>query len=127
MNLKKKSPVTFRRRFTPLMEILEERTMPTAGAFLQGYAYHDLNVNGHFDSCEGLLGANIRLLASNQTTVIGNATTDTTGYYIFKDGNGTVTNNNLTAGTYYLVESTAPAGYVNTSVDFFNDLDSPAA
>ena len=124
---KKKRAASHSHRFIPLVELLEDRRLMTAGTLLQGYAYKDLNGNGHFDSGEGLSNAGITLYAADKASVLGHATSDSHGFYIFQDNNGTILNNNLTQGTYYLVEISAPLGFQNASVDFNDYLDTPTA
>jgi hypothetical protein len=120
----------------PKCEPLEDRLVPTTGAFLQGFAFVDANGNGQFDSGEGQAGTTIQLFAAdlatlhlytpsnNLSTVLGTLTSDSIGYYIFNDSD--VLTNNLHPGNYNLVE-TPPAGFFNSFVDIHSQLDPATA
>ena len=98
------------RRFALALECLEDRSLLSAGAFLQGTAFIDTNGNGRFDPTEsGQAGAIIRLYTQDGGTLLGEATTGADGRYLFDDS--TVFNGNLTAGTYLLVQ-TPPQGFI---------------
>src|SRR5437660_50778 len=88
------------------VESLETRVTPTQGAFLQGYAFIDTNSNGHYDTGEGIAAATLQLYNSSGNTLLGQTTSDSTGYYRLNDGN--VFSHNLTAGTYLLKELPPP-------------------
>jgi glyoxylate utilization-related uncharacterized protein len=122
------------RKLPPFIEMLEDRCLLSQGAFLQGFAFVDSNHNGHFDTGEGIANATIRLSAADSatlsnypgstlSTVLGSATSGSTGYYILNDGSITVPNlHGLAAGNYFLVE-TPPAGFTNAGTDILSQLD----
>jgi hypothetical protein len=109
------------------MELLESRCLLSAGAFLQGFAFAD--PGGVFHSGSGLGGATIALYASDGTTLLAQTTTSADGYYRFDDSNVPQSNGHagLNPGAYFLVESTAPAGYVGAGTQIFSQLDPAAA
>jgi hypothetical protein len=123
-----------RRRANLKLEVLEERCVPTQGAFLQGFAFVDANHNGRFDTGEGIANATIQLFAADSatlgnyptatlSTVLGSATSDSTGYYIFTDSSITVPNTSgLASGNYLLVE-TPLAGFSNGRTQIHSQLD----
>jgi hypothetical protein len=113
------------RRFVPSVELLEERALLTAGAFLQGTAFIDANQNNVLDPGEAYLpNATVRLYAGpGFATQVGQTTTDANGGYLFDDSNVT---GGLNPGTYRLVE-TPPAGYTNQGVQILSDLDPASA
>jgi hypothetical protein len=121
---RKQSPVRSNRAgrgFRPLFDLLEDRCVPSAGAFLQGYAFAG---NGPYqDAGTGLGNVAIKLYDSTGTTVLATTNTDLTGYYRFDDSN---VPSGLNPGTYLLVEST-PAGYSSGPVDIFSQLDPSAS
>src|SRR5262249_29788874 len=49
-------------------ETLENRCVPTAHAFLQGFTFLDLNHNGQFDSGEGQANNTLQLFAADLAT-----------------------------------------------------------
>ncbi|MFN8303097.1 MAG: SdrD B-like domain-containing protein [Saprospiraceae bacterium] len=68
--------------------------------------WSDANNNGLFDNGEAIFsGLEVRLIASDGTTVLATTTTDGNGRYVFK---------NLNAGTYY-VEVESPAGFLSSA------------
>src|SRR5947208_15220178 len=102
---KSRRPVRPFRRWHLHCETLEDRCVPTQGAFLQGFTFIDANHNGIFDSGEGQPGASVRLFAADLATahkyspsadlntVLGSVTSDALGYYLLNDSN--VLNGNL--------------------------------
>src|SRR5262249_30126937 len=102
------------RRYTPRLELLENRALPSNSGFLQGTAFIDANQNNHLDAGEASLrGATIQLLNSNGTTLLATTTTDVNGQYSFPG---------LAPGTYQLVE-TPPATYFNVGAQALSQLD----
>ncbi len=94
------------------IECLEMRHLLTAGAFLQGVAYIDINSNHQLDAADTRFpGATVKLLSGN--TLVGQAITDAQGKYLFDDTHN-VFSNDLMPGTYTMVEM-PPAGFVNSS------------
>ena len=95
------------------IEPLENRQLLTAGVFLQGTA---------FAGSAYLPGATVKLFDSTGTTLLGTATTDASGQYLFDDAHN-VTSGNLQPGTYILKE-TPPAAYALTGAHYLADVDS---
>jgi hypothetical protein len=122
--------------FQPTLESLEARTVPTAGAFLQGTAYLDVNNNHVLDAGDTYLaGAKITLYQGTDTsTPLATATTDANGAYLFQDSTsasltpsdpGVLTSYGkpgLNPGQYTLVE-TPPAGYVNNGTQVLSQIN----
>ena len=125
----------FRRWFLEC-ETLENRCVPTAHAFLQGFTFLDLNNNGQFDSGEGQANNTLQLFAADLgtahlygpsvdlTTVLGTTSSSSIGYYIFNDSN--VLTNNLRPGNYRIVE-TPVAGFTNGNVDLHSTQIYPSS
>jgi hypothetical protein len=89
------------------VELLEDRTLLTAGAFLQGSAWVDANANHVLDSNEAYLpGATINL--NQGATLLATTTTDSHGAYLFNDTN---VSGGLNFGTSYTLVETPPPGY----------------
>jgi hypothetical protein len=71
-----------RGRVVPRLEALDDRCLPSAST-ISGFVFNDANNNGLFDAGEvGLPGSKLQLLNA-AGTVIGTATTDSTGLYQF--------------------------------------------
>jgi hypothetical protein len=105
-----------RRGFTPALEAFERRTLLTTGVLIQGTSFVDANTNNTLDPGENYLpGATLKLYDATGTTLLGQATTDAHGGYLFSDTSGTVFNNNLAPGTYRLVELPPSTGPVYQS------------
>jgi hypothetical protein len=116
------------------IEMFEDRCLPSAGAFLQGFAFVDSNGNNRYDTGEGLANATIKLFAadtatlanypgSTLSTVLASATTPGSGYYLFTDASILVSNTSgLAAGNYLIVE-TPPATYSNVGTDIQSQLN----
>jgi hypothetical protein len=128
--------VKLRPRFQPTLESLEPRAVPTAGAFLQGTAYVDVNNNHVLDAGDTYLaGAKITLYQGTGTSIpLALAITDGNGAYLFQDSTaasltlsdpGVVTSYGkpgLNPGQYTLVE-TPPPGYVNNGTQALSELN----
>jgi hypothetical protein len=138
---KRRASTSFRRsprfrRWSLECETLENRCVPTAHAFLQGFTFLDLNHNGQFDSGEGQANNTLQLFAADLatahlyspsadlTTVLGTTTSNSIGYYIFSDSN--VLTNNLRPGNYRIVE-TPVAGFTNNDVDLHSTQVYPSS
>src|SRR5438477_9430435 len=98
-------------KFRPIVELLEDRCLPSAGAFLQGFAY--VGGSPFQDAGTGLDGATISLYKADMSflasTISGSdGSPNSHGYYRFDNVN---VPGGLSAGTYYLQESIAPSGY----------------
>jgi hypothetical protein len=118
-----------------LVEMLEDRCLPSAGAFLQGFAFVDANHNGKYDTGEGMANTTIQLFAADSTTlvnypgstlstVLASATTPASGYYFFNDASIQVANSSgLAPGNYLLIE-TPPSSYNNAGTDIQSQVDS---
>jgi hypothetical protein len=114
------SGLSRRRKFCPTVEALEDRTLLTAGAFLEGTVFLDTNHNGVLDAGEPYQqGATVSLYNQAGTTLLATTTTDAKGAYLFSDSN---VPGGLNAGTYRLVE-TPPAGFFNQGAQALSQLD----
>jgi hypothetical protein len=125
-----------RRKLYLSVEPLENRTVPTAGAFLQGTAYVDVNNDHVLDNGDTYLsGATVILYQGTDTsTPLATAITDGNGAYLFQDSisasltpsdPGVVTSYGkpgLNPGQYTLIE-TPPAGFVNNGTQVFSQLN----
>lgn len=106
----------------PHVEACERLQLLSAGVSLTGYAFSDVNVNNQFDSGEApLAGATVTLFDLSGTTILGQATTDANGRYLFDDTDN-VTSGDLQPGSYVLIE-TAPAGYINQGVQIASTVN----
>jgi uncharacterized repeat protein (TIGR01451 family) len=125
-----------RRKMQLTLETLENRVVPTTGAFLQGTAYVDVNNNHVLDAGDTYLaGATVTLYQGTGTSIpLATAITDANGAYLFQDSTsasltpsdpGVVTSYGkpgLNPGQYTLVE-THPAGYANNGTQVFSQLN----
>jgi hypothetical protein len=86
---------------------------------LRGEVFTDTNGNGVLDAGEaGLAGVTVRLINNDTNVEIANTVTDANGFYTFRS----LTNSQLTATNYRIVEDT-PTGRVQTTATlFFNNL-----
>src|SRR5439155_15956123 len=66
----------------PTLEVLEDRTVPS-GNTISGFVYQDANNNGIFDSGELAIAGTTIQLRNSANQVIGTATTNAQGYYLF--------------------------------------------
>jgi hypothetical protein len=106
--------------YVPRLEVLEGRSVPVTGAFLQGVKFLDANLNGIFDIGEQTqAGATITLFRQGDTTPLAAVTTDASGLYRFDDSN---VPGGLSPGTYDLVE-TPPAGFRNVSAQVLSQIN----
>jgi len=87
----------------------------SAGEFVQGTAYVDVNNDGQLDTGDSYLaGATVKLFAADGTTLLATTTTDTNGAYMF---------NGLQDGATYQIVEVPPAGSVNSSAQAPVQLD----
>ena len=70
------------RRARPQLEVLEDRTVPS-GNTISGFVYQDANDNGIFDPGELAIAGTTIQLRNSANQVIGTATTNAQGYYLF--------------------------------------------
>lgn len=73
-------------RFLPAVELLEDRRLLSANV-ISGYVYDDLNGNGIRDGNELGLGNSLIELHNAAGTLVGAATTDASGGYLFNTDN----------------------------------------
>ena len=118
---KPKNTATTGPRFRASFEALEQRELMTAGVFLQGTAFVDNANNGMLTKGDQRLpGVQVQLIDSSNH-LVGTATTDANGQYLFDDTHN-VTSGNLQPGTYTLQE-VMPTGYVSSSVQVESQLN----
>ena len=91
------------------LELLESRQLMAAD--IQGVVYHDANNDGIVGSAETRLsGIPIQLFLDNGDGVLGN--TDTLKATATSGANGSYSLSAATAGTYFVVQNSEPAGFV---------------
>lgn len=91
------------------LELLESRQLMAAD--IQGVVYHDANNDGIVGSAETRLsGIPIQLFLDNGDGVFGN--TDTLKATATSGANGAYSLSAATAGTYFVVQNSEPAGFV---------------
>ncbi len=107
------------------LELLEDRSLPSSGSFLQGTAFVDVNHNGVLDGNPYLPGANISLYQGTSAvgTPLATTVTDGNGAYLFNNVNVSMSYGNagLNPGTYTLVE-TPPTGYANDATQVLSQI-----
>jgi hypothetical protein len=120
------------REFKPVIEVLEDRWLLSAGAFLQGTAFIDANQDHTLDPGDPYLSGAIVSLYQGTTvspaTLLAAATTDANGAYLFDDANVPTSfgNPGLNPGTYTLVQ-TPPPGFVNDATQVLSQLNPATA
>ena len=114
-----RSALARRRALTPLVEAIERRQLLAANlGYIQGTVFNDLLNDHALDATDPrLAGATINLVAAPSGPTIATTLTDANGFYSFS---------NVAPGDY-LVQETAPAGFVSTGSQVLSQLNPASA